>query len=279
MIFTYSDYIYEKHEFNRIGKVGKVKEIKYELPKNYKLFFRNRGICPSCKTACQIVYQKSKSFTLSLNFYSTIDIWECENCGWWESLEKFTEEKDGIDEVWRLQNETLNYAILKSFKASDKSLPISALLQELERNNSVLYEIDPYKMEKLVQHVFSAFYNCEVKHVGKTGDGGKDLIIVLSDEPILVQVKRRGKNESVEQISTVRDFLGTMFIENSRKGIIVSTADHFSRPSKTTTKKLLSENRLDVFELVDFKRFCEMLDIINYKGKKGWDKLVETWEK
>jgi len=64
-------------------------------------------------------------------------------------------------------------------------------MNELVKKQSILYDVDPYKLEDIAQVVFSAYYNCEIKHVGKTGDGGKDLLIVQSDDPILVQVKRR----------------------------------------------------------------------------------------
>ena len=132
-------------------------------------------------------------------------------CGWWEYSYKFKEEKDLINEVddkiWHM----LNYGILKEFKVSDKHIPIATVINELERNKSILYDINPYKLEDLVGQVFSSYYNCEVKHVGKTGDGGIDLIMINSDSPILVQVKRRTKSEHIELVSPIREFVGALF--------------------------------------------------------------------
>lgn len=46
-------------------------------------------------------------------------------------------------------------------------------------------------MEELVASVFRDFYECEVEVVGKSNDGGVDVIVIDSDNPIMVQVKRR----------------------------------------------------------------------------------------
>jgi hypothetical protein len=105
----------------------------------------------------------------------------------------------------------LVHAILKEFKTNDVNLPIAALLNALAKDKRLLHQIHPTKMEELAQSVLSDFFNCEVMHVGKAGDGGKDLIVIQKDEPILVQVKRRSKENAVESVSTVRDILGTIY--------------------------------------------------------------------
>lgn len=70
-----------------------------------------------------------------------------------------------------------------------------------------------------------------------------------------------------------------MFIDNVRKGIIVSTADHFTKPSKDVREKLLNENRLELFELYDFNRFCTLLDLYNTSNIKPWYKILDIWNK
>lgn len=277
LIFDYSSVITESHEYSLKGEIKNIIRTNHSLPKNYNIFFNKTGVCPSCKKEAKIIFEDSKSFILGKDYFSTLTIWECEFCGWWESRERSDEEYDLIDEVNAYRSEFLTHSIIKSFKVDDKNLPVQALVLELEKRKDLLYDINPYKMEELVQHVFSSFYNCEVQHVGRTGDGGKDLIIVNSDEPILVQVKRRSKKQDVELVSTIRDFLGTMFIENSRKGIVVSTADHFSKGSKKTIEELLDERRLEFFELIDFKRFCNMLNVIKKDNFKPWYNKIEIW--
>lgn len=52
---------------------------------------------------------------------------------------------------------------------------------------------------------------------GKTGDGSTDLIVLESDNPILVQIKRRQNPNHTELIKGIREFVGTLFIEGRRK--------------------------------------------------------------
>ncbi len=63
---------------------------------------------------------------------------------------------------------------------------------------------------------------------GGPGDGGVDVILVQSSTPTLVQVKRRSKPEAIENVSTVRELLGTLLVQGKQSGIIVSTASRFS---------------------------------------------------
>ena len=118
-------------------------------------------------------------------------------------------------------------------------------MNELLKKQDILYGIDPYKLEDIAQIVFSAYYDCEVKHVGKTGDGGKDLIIVQSDDPILVQVKRRTNSEHIELVKGIREFVGTMYIEGANKGIYLSTAKEFSKGCKETAADLINNRKFD----------------------------------
>lgn len=148
-------------------------------------------------------------------------------------------------------------------------------MNELVKNQSILYEIDPYKLEDIAQVVFSAYFNCEVKHVGKTGDGGIDLIVVQSDDPILVQVKRRENPQHIELVKSIREFVGAMYIENAKKGIFLSTAKDFSRGSKETAMSLLNNRKFEYFELVDFNRFCSLLGVIKKDAYKPWMTFIE----
>lgn len=65
--------------------------------------------------------------------------------------------------------------------------------------------------------------------MGRPDDGGVDIIYIdADDKQWLVQVKRRENPRSTESVSTIRNLLGAMLLQDSRTGIIVSTADHFS---------------------------------------------------
>ena len=118
-------------------------------------------------------------------------------------------------------------------------------------------------------------YDCDVYHVGKSGDGGTDLIVLESDNPILVQVKRRENPNHIELVKGIREFVGTLFIENKRKGIYVSTAKGFSRGSVEVAKRLPDNRQLDYFEFVDYNRLCSLIK--NMEEKKCWRKLVDNF--
>lgn len=76
-----------------------------------------------------------------------------------------------------------------------------------------------------MQYVFSSFYECEGKHVGRSHDGGVDLIMINSDKPILILVKRRTNKNHTESVKSFKEFVGTLTHKMSSNGIYVSTAN------------------------------------------------------
>ncbi|MBQ3545099.1 MAG: restriction endonuclease [Lachnospiraceae bacterium] len=200
---------------------------------------------------------------------------ECQNCKWWTYKYHFSDDADLVDEVRSFFIDERYYGITKSFNINDKMLPIEVLMEELKKKPERLYDINPYKLEQLAQEILRGAYDCEVCHVGKTGDGGKDLIVLESDEPILVQVKRRENPNHVELIKGVREFVGTLFIEDKRKGIYISTAKRYSKASKEVAAELIKNRKLDYFKLVDYDKLCSLIGDI--KERKHWDKLVKTF--
>lgn len=199
MIYNYLHYLKNRYEYSKKGDVKDINVEKHKLPQAIQTFYSRRGECPLCKIHAKLVFDKSDSMTMGKDYFTLKRIWECPKCGWWESFEDSIEEYDYIFKIDSYHIEELNYGILKKFDEKDKDLPLDVLLEELQKNQDILYDIHFYKMEKLVQHVFSQYFNWEVKHVRKTADGGKDLIIVQKDEPILVQVKRRTKKMEPSQ--------------------------------------------------------------------------------
>lgn len=276
IILDYSDFYEDIYEYSREGNSGKVIEKKYKMPNDISRFFKKRGYCPFCKKDMPRVFSNTNHYTLSVDMWQLIDVWECDTCGWWEYSNNFSEEKDyGELRVSTKNWDGYKYGIVKKFNIKDKEIPISTLINELSKKKDILYDIDPYKLEDIAQVVFSSYYNCEVKHVGKSGDGGKDLIIIESDSPILVQVKRRSDPEHVELVKGVREFVGTMYIEDAKKGIYLSTAKDFSKGAKETADNLLNNRKLDKFDLINYKEFCNMLGVIKKDSYKPWMKLVE----
>ncbi|SEV83083.1 restriction endonuclease [[Clostridium] fimetarium] len=279
IILDYSDFYEDNYEFDKNGNKEKMNIISIKEPDSKKQFFRKRGFCPFCKIQIPDVYTNIYCRTMGVEMWSHIDIWECPECGWWEFYKRFSEEEDWIDKVVIKRWDTIRHAIIKKYDVSDKDLPIKALMKELEKRKDILYDIDPYKLEEVGQHVFSSYYNCEVKHVGKTGDGGVDLLLVKSDEPILVQVKRRQSPEHVELVSPIREFVGAMYLKNAKKGIFLSTAKSFSRGAKEIRKQVITERKFNYFELVNFEEFISMIDVTKTGIEKPWMGLVKEFER
>ncbi|MBU5613748.1 restriction endonuclease [Geomonas azotofigens] len=200
---------------------------------------------------------------------------ECPNCGWWQLKQEFSSPGGCMDEV--VSKGFFLNGIVRRFDASDKQLPLNVLLQEVNKRKDILYRIAPKKMEELVAHVFSQFYSTEVIHCGQSHDGGVDLILVAADEPTLVQVKRRETPSHVEAVSTVREFLGAVMLNSSQQAILVSTADHFSREASEAALKAEDLSLLNRFELVDFKRFVQMLHATGSEDNKPWAKFLNSY--
>jgi len=77
-------------------------------------------------------------------------------------------------------------------------------------------------------------------------------------------------------VKGIREFVGTMYIEDANKGIYLSTAKDFSRGSKETAEQLLINRKFERFDLVNYNEFCNMLGVIAKNSYKPWMKLVEN---
>jgi len=275
---NFKEFYVDNHEYDLKGLTGSVQKIDYALPKEYEKFFSKKGFCPFCNENLNKVYTNSKSATLGVDFYESIDIWECD-CGYWDAFSSFSEEKDYIEEVDSKYWEKRYFSIVGNVEDRKKEKAVRQLISELKNDNSKVFKVAPKRFEEIAQYVFSAYFECEVEHVGKSHDGGVDLLIIKSEKPILVQAKRRTKSDSVESVSTVRDFLGAMYIKKNFNGIIVSTANHFSRPARKVIESLENENRLEYFELFDFKKFFSVMDSVNISRQRNWEFLTESWKK
>jgi restriction endonuclease Mrr len=193
---------------------------------------------------------------------------ECNRCGWWRHKHYSDEESPG----WRHRTEKViaRNAILREYDVSSAEVPLKELKKEIIKRKSLLYKISSKNMELLVKHCFENIYDCEVKHVGKSGDGGIDLVLVNADDPVLVQVKRHFSSDYIEPVRPVRELLGAMYENNSKSCIYVTTAKRFSKKAIQAQEKLYRENLVKRFDLIDFDRFCAMLDLIKEKDK-GFD--------
>jgi len=227
--------------------------------------------CPFCRSDISLEHERRpKSDTRH-------KIWLC-GCGWWQheriyDTRCYTNYAPGLDVIER--SAELKHAIVSSYDISSDKTPTETLRSYAQRNPDIIYNIHPVKMEKLVQSVFSDHYACEVIHCGRSHDGGVDLVIVNSDSPTLVQVKRRQDPKHTESVSSIREFLGAIMLNSSKHGIYVTTADHFSKMSQDAKHLALERNLVKQFELVDFRSFIEILNLNHIDSSSPWEEILE----
>ncbi len=183
----------------------------------------------------------------------TFDIYECASCGFWQS-DYFSKDNDDsweeLDEVTTSQ--------LRKFDIASNTTPVEVLSKYINKNRNLIYSIHHSKMEELVQSVFSSFFDCKAIHCGRSGDGGIDIILLEADTPTAIQVKRRTRNDKVEPVSTIREFLGAMALENFEKGIVVTTAGNFTRGARDTARKIIDNGHAKLFELYNMGAFIDV---------------------
>lgn len=271
MILDYSQYITEK------GTKGIVN---FKIADNNISIFNHDSVCPFCNKKIEIpIYKKSISDTpewLFGSFDEFEQVIQCPDCGWWEY--KYSNYSDAIIDGIRASDIEYSSAILKRYNNNSIDVPIKALREYISKNPSVIYEINPHKMEDLVRSVFSDFLpSCTVKKFGQTRDGGKDgLIVDENGQQFLLSIKRRESPDSTESVSTLRDLIGAAIIEDNISGcIVVSTADHFSKDSKDYAQKVISKNIIEKFDLIDYKEFLKITDLTRNKLPIEWKNLLK----
>ncbi|HJP95809.1 MAG TPA: restriction endonuclease [Candidatus Saccharimonadales bacterium] len=194
-------------------------------------------------------------------------LWYCRNCRFWQwyyYFDSFAEE----DKVWTGEGcppSPEQLACISKLREFNHRLPDSCsteLAQYLRSKPSEWHRFEPKCFERLVADIFRANYaGAEVIHVGKPDDGGMDVIFIdTSSQQWLIQVKRRERQGSTEGVSTIRNLIGTMILEGAMRGIVVSTADHFSLRAKQAARHLKKKGFY--IELIDRGILNRMLDPI-----------------
>ncbi len=203
----------------------------------------------------------------------SVSVKDCTLCGWWQlhAQDGWCNEAGyifGIDSA-------LLSAILLPLN-SVNSGPLYALRDHLHRHPERIGAVHPQKMEHLVADVFKEYFDCEVKHVGCSGDGGIDLLIVRGNEIFAVQVKRREVRDRAERVSTVRELVGAMIPYGLSKGKVVTTAERFG-PSARRYVDDLRRKRFDI-ELVDCDAFLGMLNCVHQNSLRPWIMALQDVE-
>ncbi|MDE7327661.1 MAG: restriction endonuclease [Lachnospiraceae bacterium] len=233
-----------------------------------------KGFCPFCKKKINNeVYHEMNN---NINWCTAVEyehVVQCPQCGWWEHLYSFS--SDDTDQGLRATSSELTQAILRTYDEDSKSVPVEILNKYIAENPEKIYGINDKKMEELVACVFKDFMDCDINLVGKSHDGGKDLILLNGDKQIFVQVKRRTQASKVESVSSIRDLIGASIIGEANACIFVTTADHFSKPAQNAAQKVVEKKVLDSFELIDYHRFVDMLKLQRENYPRQWEQLLQ----
>jgi restriction system protein len=244
-------------------------------PEIYKLFDEsNTSTCPFCKSSTNRKHEKILDENPSwldggchsVNEYVSC----CDGCGWWR-IHTYKETDGGIEGISTI----IKNAVLRKYDLHSKDAPIKALQEYLRKNFDDVIHIHDHQMEKLVQSVFSEHFSCEVEHVGKSHDGGIDLILVQSDSPTVIQVKRRRSLSHVEGVSGIRELLGAALLKGSKNCIYVSTCSKFSNSSNETAAQAVDLGILESYTLYDFSRFSDVLKLTKASNPEPWRAFLE----
>lgn len=222
----------------------------------YKTFPLLNKKCPFCYSKTDI---SEKCIFLDDDYVETTGALEyCHKCRYWRWHYIDTEfvDRGGV----YVHQYTSLVSIARDFSTEFPDEVSSDLAQWLRRNSMRWHTITPTQLEKLVADIFRANYSeSNVIHVGRPDDGGVDVIFIENeDKQWLIQVKRREKPEASESVSTIRNLLGTMLLEGSSYGIVVSTADHFTYRSFQAVGRARECGM--TIRLIDRKAIDQMLD-------------------
>ena len=179
----------------------------------------------------------------------------CRSCGFWKG--SFSKSRGSFGMI----SHAFGAGVKRVFPINAPDPPMAEMTEYLRRRPELLTDINATVFEKFVGEIFRLNWgHVDVIHVGKTNDGGIDLILIVAEDVRwLVQCKRRQSLKATEGVRTVRELLGSLLAEGEMRGIVVSTADHFSFEAKKLAKK---ENLVDIgyqIELHDYGVLREMM--------------------
>jgi len=268
VILDYSQYV-EDEEFTRATVYhGVTHRTDPSVP---ELFFK-RGECPFCKRpAPQVHMNTDEVVRCAGDGYGFMTLaWQCP-CGWWQTYSHTWGDETGLS----VAGHRTRSAILRRFEPTDAALPIEAVRRELVTKPSLLHEIGHEKMEQLVASVFADYYECDVEHVGRSGDQGIDLYVILGDKTTMVQVKRRRYQSSrfkSEPVEAVREFLGATLLQGSRDAIFVTNAEAYSPGAVDTARRALTLELVRSFELLNGDHFLRRLGLVQERLSPVWQR-------
>ncbi len=238
-----------------------------------EFFFGVLGHCPFCEIDAVLIEKKNDIFQTTFGPWREMNenVWQC-SCGWWQiEFNSYLEGKM----YWKDWHNSVYSAQLKKYEVNSNAVPIEVLQDYLSKNKDDVYSISDKKMEELVASIFREHFSCEVKQVGKSHDGGIDLIMIDADKQFMIQVKRRQSPGKIEPVKEIRDLLGATLLHDGRNCIFVTTADHFSKEAIKSSNQAVEKNIVESYQLYDNAEFFSLLRLYADEPSQKWKELVQ----
>lgn len=235
--------------------------------------------CPYCNSSLDInVLQRTqlvfKKFVVFDGKFD-ISVESCQKCLWWRIKGKDAEpfEHNGGQEF---HLEFSVFGVQYIFDISRIENPTYELNVFLKRNPSLLTDLSPKALERLVADIFRNCMDCEVRHVGQVGDRGIDVLAINGEKVYCIQVKRRSRSDRSEPVSTFRELLGTMVAEGFSHGIVVTTASGPSRYAQSGfLKNELLKRQGYRLECIPFLELINLISLNSTKLQATWDRALK----
>ena len=244
-------------------------------------FYPGDNGCPFCQGPPRSVFSKGivtydpEQSDTRADIHHLVAVLSC-RCGWWTLVHDQT--PDAHDLRALPQERLAIRGALRRFDTTGTDAALAALRREIQRHPEVLDAISPRKMEELTGAVLSDYFpGCRAKVCGKSGDGGIDLLLIISDKPFAVQVKHRERVDLAEPVSAIREFIGAMVLGDHVNGLYVTTADRFSPASRHAARTIIQKGFFDTFRLIDRHAFLEMMEITAEWLDQPWQRHIPRW--
>lgn len=197
----------------------------------------------------------------------------CADCGYWMVIEM-----PDLGGWHRLRPTPSTVGIVREYTVDALDAPLHDLQRFLRKHPEHLAHVNPTVFEELVAACLRAvFQPCDVIRVGRTGDGGIDLLFIKPNMGhYLVEVKRRGNIERKEGVAVVRSLNGVLFREGAAKGMVVTTATAFTRAAEGETQVQTGGNEYEM-RLFGFPDIVSWLELDFTEPYEPWSSVNHKW--
>lgn len=157
-------------------------------------------------------------------------------------------------------------------------MPLDDLRRYLAKHPNDVVHTNPTLFEQLMGDCLKLAYpGAQVMHVGCVGDKGTDLILVTDcGDHYLVQVKRRESLSLHEGVLVVRELNGVLFREGKVKGMVITTADRFTKGAFQEVEDVQRRHAIYEMALVAMPHVVEMLNLPRLDPYEPWAQVLDN---